>query len=219
MGGNPSSEKLQQLRNEDNKKAAGFSQVEEILRVSGERFLSIYEQTPLGYQSLDEAGHLVDVNEAWLDMLGYTREEVIGNPFGNFLHPEWQEHCRENLSRFLAIGEMLGVELEMVRKDGGIITVFFNGKIICDHKGNIKQTHFVLRDITGRKQAEDDAERLFDELQAARGEIQTLRQLLPVCSECGTYCNDNGFHHRVEAYRKLNSDVQVGSALCPACKK
>ena len=152
-------------------------------------------------------------------MLGYTREEVIGRPFGDFLHPEWQEHCKENFSRFLAIGEILGLELEMVRKDGAVITVFFNGKIIRDNKGNFKQTHCVLLDITSRKLAEADSERLLEELQAAQAEIQTLRLLLPVCSACKTYCNDKGFRHLLEAYIKQHSKVEMGSALCPACRR
>jgi PAS domain S-box-containing protein len=219
MGGKPSSGKLTQRQKEDGKKAAEFSHVEEVLRASEERFRSFYDRTPLGYQSLDEKGHFIEVNQAWLDMLGYTREEVVGRPFGYFLHPEWQEHCKENFSRFLAIGEILGVELEMVRKDGTVITVFFNGKIIRDNKGNFKQTHCVLLDITGRKQAEEDTERLLDELQAARAEIQILQRLLPVCSRCKSYCNDKGLHHRVEAYSKQYSDVPLGTVVCPACKR
>lgn len=218
MGGKPSYDELKQRLKDQEGKAIEFSQVEEVLRESEERFRSFYERTPLGYQSLDATGHFVEVNQAWLDMLGYTREEVIGRPFGDFLHPEWQEHCKENFSRFLAIGEILGVELDMVRKDGAVITVFFNGKIVRDKKGNFKQTHCVLLDITGRKQAEEDTEQLLEELQAARTEIQTLRRLLPVCSACKTY-NDNGLQHRVEAYVKKHSEVELGTGTCPACKK
>jgi PAS domain S-box-containing protein len=48
----------------------------------------LYEKAPLGYQSLDENGHFIVVNQTWLDTLGYTREEVIGKSFADFLHPE-----------------------------------------------------------------------------------------------------------------------------------
>jgi len=219
MGGKPSCDELKKRLKDQEDKADELSQVEVVLRESEERFRSFYERTPLGYQSLDKTGHFIEVNQAWLDMLGYTREEVIGRPFGDFLHPEWQEHCKENFSRFLAIGEILGVELDMVRKDGAVITVFFNGKIIRDNKGNFKQTHCVLLDITSRKQAEENSERLLEELQAAQAEIQTLRRLLPVCSACKTFCNDKGFHHRVDAYIKKHSEVEMGSVFCPACKR
>jgi len=219
MGGKPLNKKLRQRRKGHVEKAVDFSRVEEILRESEERFRSFYDRTPLGYHALDENGLFVEVNQAWLDILGYTREEVIGRSFGDFLHSDWQEHCKENFSRFLAIGEILGVELEMVRKDGTVIPVFFNGKILRDPKGNFKQTHGVLLDITSRKLAEEDNERLLEELQAAQAEIQTLRRLLPVCSACKTYCDDEGFHHRVATYTKEHSEVEMGTALCPVCKR
>jgi two-component system, cell cycle sensor histidine kinase and response regulator CckA len=37
----------------------------------------LYEKAPLGYQSLDENGHFIVVNQTWLDTLGYSREEVL----------------------------------------------------------------------------------------------------------------------------------------------
>ena len=43
---------------------------------------------PFGYQSLDENGCFIDVNQTWLDLLGYVREEVIGKSFSEFLHPD-----------------------------------------------------------------------------------------------------------------------------------
>ncbi len=114
----------------------------------------LYERAPLGYQSLDENGCFLSVNQAWVDALGYSREEVIGRNFGNFLHPDWQDHFRENFPRFKAVGEILGVEFEMVRKDGSTILVSFHGKIGKDPEGQFRQTHCIFQDITRRKQVE-----------------------------------------------------------------
>ena len=75
-----------------------------LLRESEERFRLLYERTPLGYQSLDENGLFLEVNQAWLDTLGYSREEVLGKPFGDFLHPDWEDHFKENFPRFKAVG-------------------------------------------------------------------------------------------------------------------
>jgi len=36
-------------------------------------------------QSLDENGIILDVTKEWIDKTGYTREEVIGKFFGDFL--------------------------------------------------------------------------------------------------------------------------------------
>ena len=81
------------------------------------------------YQSLDENGNFIAVNQAFLAVLGYTRAEVVGRNFGEFLAPEWRDHFKQNFPRFKAVGEILGVEFEMVKKDGSRVLVSFNGKI------------------------------------------------------------------------------------------
>jgi PAS domain S-box-containing protein len=129
-------------------------QLIEELRASETRFRLLFDDAPLGYQSLDENGYLIEVNQAWLDTLGYVREEVIGKSFSDFLHPDWKDHFRVNFPRFKAVGEVLGVEFEMVKKDGAYILVSFNGKIGKDEKGRFRQTHCILHDITDSKHIE-----------------------------------------------------------------
>ncbi len=115
----------------------------------------LYDPTPLAYQSLDNNGCFIEVNQAWLEALGYTREEVIGRNFGDFLHPDWRDHFKQNFSKFKAIGEILGIEFEMVRKDGSAILVSLSGKIGKDPEGQFQQTHCIFYDITKRKQDEE----------------------------------------------------------------
>jgi len=134
---------------------------EQALKSENRHLRDLYDQAPLSYQSLDENGCFIEVNQAWLDTLGYSREEVLGKNFGDFLHPDWKEHFRENFPRFKAIGEVLGVEFEMVKKDGSTMLVSFNGKIGRDHDGQFKQTHCIFRDITlyNRVKERSEAER------------------------------------------------------------
>ena len=61
---------------------------EQALRKSEEKFRLYFDNAPIGYQSLDENGNLIEVNRTWLKMLGYKREEVIDRWFGDFLHPD-----------------------------------------------------------------------------------------------------------------------------------
>ena len=128
---------------------------EAALRESDKKFRMLYERAPLGYQSLDEQGCFIEVNQAWLDTLGYTRDEVIGKWCGDFLADGYQEHFRVNFPRFKAAGEIHGVEFQMVRKDGSLITVSVDGRIGRDEQGEFKQTHCILHDITERRQYEE----------------------------------------------------------------
>ena len=111
----PTCETLEQRISFLENELAKRKRAEEALRESEDRFRLLYEKAPLGYQSLDEKGCFLQVNQAWLDALGYSREEVIGKSFADFLHPDWQDHFKVNFPRFKAIGEVLGVEFEMFK--------------------------------------------------------------------------------------------------------
>ncbi|MCJ8501036.1 hybrid sensor histidine kinase/response regulator [Desulfatitalea alkaliphila] len=127
---------------------------EEDLQSNEARFRLMFQNAPMPYQSLDEEGRFIDVNQAFLDTLGYRREELIGKYFGDILHPDWVDHFKTNFPRFKAVGEVLGVEFEMVKKDGGTILVYFNGKIQRDVIGRFERTHCIFQDITERRRAE-----------------------------------------------------------------
>jgi PAS domain S-box-containing protein len=120
-----------------------------------EQFRLLFNNAPLGYQSLDEFGNFIEVNDTWCQMLGYTKDEVLGRNFSEFIHPDFKEHFKQNFPRFKKIGYILGVEFEMVKKDGSEIIVSFNGKIGQNQDGSFRQTHCILRDITVIKQAEE----------------------------------------------------------------
>ena len=142
------------------------------------RFRMLYERTPLSYQSLDEAGRFIEVNQTWLDVMGYSREEVIGRSFDEFLIPQTKPQFQERFSRFKAAGEILGVEFEMVKKDGSSILVSLDGKVGRDSRFNFQQTHCVLQDITTRKQMEDALLRSRQELAAELDAVKRLQRVI-----------------------------------------
>ena len=127
------------------------NQMEKELKESEKKFYLLFENSPLPYQSLDENGFLLDVNPAWLDSLGYTKDEVIGKNFADFLAPEYTEHFKKNFPHFKNAGEIHEVEFKMKRKDGSHIIVSYEGKIGYDELGKFKQTHCIFQDITQKK--------------------------------------------------------------------
>jgi two-component system cell cycle sensor histidine kinase/response regulator CckA len=138
------------------------------LRESEERFRLLFESAPMSYQSLDHEGNFLEVNNAWLEIMGYHRDEVLGRNFSEFLAPGWQEHFKKNFPRFKAVGEVLGVEFEMLKKDGSTILVSFHGKIGYDQAGNFKQTHCLFWDITEKRKAEQEKAKLEYQLRQAQ---------------------------------------------------
>ncbi|AGW12615.1 PAS domain S-box protein [Megalodesulfovibrio gigas] len=148
------------------------------------KFQKLFENAPLGYQSLDEHGNFLEVNQAWLTALGYTRAEVLGKNFAEFLPLEWQDHFRQNFPRFKALGEILGVEFELIHKDGHPVLVAFNGRIGRDAEGRFKQTHCIFEDISERRCAE---EALRESEERYRQVINAMRETLSVITPDGTF--------------------------------
>lgn len=152
---------------------------EKALQDSEERFRSLFEAAPLGYQSLDSEGCLLEVNPAWLQILGHTREEAIGRWFGDFLAATSREKFRESFPRFKAAGEIHGITFEMLRRDGSTVLVEFDGRIGVDDQGRFKQTHCVLRNVTEREQ-----------MLAALYESQRRFEILTQASPVGVFRTD-----------------------------
>ena len=128
---------------------------EDDLRRSEEKFRLLFDKAPLGYQSLDEDGIIREVNQAWLDILGYSRQEVIGRWFGDFLPPDYFELFPERFACLKDTGEVCNVDFEMVRKDGARITVSFTGRVAVDDQGRFVRTHCMFEDVTARRQTEE----------------------------------------------------------------
>lgn len=119
-----------------------------------ESLRKFYLQVPLAYQSLDIDGRLLEVNQPWLDALGYTQEEVIGKHFSELLPPEQVDLFAVNFSRFKTDGEIVGADFALVKKDGTRIQVAYHGKIGKTASGQFDRTHCFFQDITQRKSQE-----------------------------------------------------------------
>lgn len=141
-------------------------------RINEERYRQLYEKSPLGYQSLDADGCFVEVNQTWLDILGYQRDDVLGHWFGDFLAHEMVEAFKERFPKFIAAGEVHN-QFKMLHKDGHIVEVSFDGKIGYDENGKFKQTHCILNDITQRN-------KILNELQESEKRFRLTIQNSPL---------------------------------------
>lgn len=117
--------------------------------------------TPLAVSSLPDR-RFTDINDAFLKLLGYTREEVLGKTtaeLGLFLHPEKHEKAGEDV---MVHGKISNCELNVKGKDGTIFNGLFSGEVIASH--GQKYLLSVMIDQTERKLAEAELSRQLDEL-------------------------------------------------------
>lgn len=129
-------------------------EIEFQLRNSEENYSNLFNRAPLGYQSLDEDGKFIEVNEAWLSTLGYEKKEVIGKWFGDFLAAGYVEAFRERFPLFIKLGKIHS-EFEMKHKNGDLCNIAFEGRIGYKSDGSFEKTHCIIQDITERRKAEE----------------------------------------------------------------
>jgi diguanylate cyclase (GGDEF)-like protein/PAS domain S-box-containing protein len=127
--------------------------LQEQLKQSEEKFRVLFDQAPIGYQSLDADGNILHVNQQWLDMFGYSSDEVTGKWLGDFIAPEHTGYFRRKFAEFIARGR-IQCEMIMLTKSGRKIYVADEGKTRYDNEDNIVEVHCVTRDITARKEAQ-----------------------------------------------------------------
>ncbi len=131
-----------------------------------------YDNVPLPYQSLDMHGCFLEINQAWLDTLGYFREEVLGKWFGDFLAPDCRERFTVDFPKFDVAGEWHWLKFEMLRKDGSQVPVALDGKLERDGRARFSRVHCTVRDISEIKQSQDTLEVLMQRYKAVFNNIE-----------------------------------------------
>ena len=77
----------------------------------------------------------------------------------------------------------------------------------------------MILDITKRKRAEEERERLILDLRDALAKIKTLSGLIPICSWCKKIRDDSGYWQQIEGYLHDHSDAEFTHGICPDCIK
>ncbi|MBD2258318.1 PAS domain S-box protein [Pseudanabaena sp. FACHB-2040] len=99
--------------------------MEQALQKSESRLRGLFDASPIGIIIGDFQGHILEVNDAWLNILGYPREEVVSGQV-NFLDITPPEHLhldQQAMAEMKATGSHTPYEKEYIRKDGSRIPV------------------------------------------------------------------------------------------------
>ncbi len=147
--------------------------LEEALRESRKKYKRMFEETPLGAFHYDENGVITDCNDRFVEMMGASREELIGF---NTLEQIENEEVIEEIRSSLEHGEGY-YEGEYTSITGDVTKIgrsFFRG--ISDDKGDINTGIALIEDITKRKEAErkiEEHQRKLERLHEISAKLQT----------------------------------------------
>ncbi|MCD8553632.1 PAS domain-containing sensor histidine kinase [Seleniivibrio sp.] len=105
----------------------------------------LIKRSSLGYQSIDINGMLLDVNQVWLDTMGYSSEEVVGKWFGNFIHETYLEKFKKGFAHLREKGIIEDFTFILKHKAGHAIELVFNGTIERAPDGTFLRSHSAFR--------------------------------------------------------------------------
>ncbi|WP_068964191.1 PAS domain S-box protein [Desulfosporosinus sp. BG] len=138
--------------------------IEDSLNKSMVEIRDLYENAPCGYHSLDQNGKILRINDTELKWLGYSREEVLGKEFAEFITPSTKANYVESFKRFLKSQSVNELEFEIKHKDGTFLPVLLSGTTIKDENGRFIMSRSTIYDISHRKIAEDKLKQMNNDL-------------------------------------------------------
>jgi len=145
------------------------------LGISEEKYRDLYDNAPDMYHSVDKNGIIIECNETEAKMLGYKKEEIIGKPITYFMTEESKKAQAEffpNIEKY----SFIQVERDFIRKDGSVFTASLNVYVEVDEKGNFVKTKTIGRDITYRKQIEEELRKSREALRKLSVYLQNIRE-------------------------------------------
>ena len=142
---------------------------EEALRESEERYRTILQSITDGYYEVDLAGNLTFFNDSVCELLGYSRDELMGMNNRQYTDAKGAEELYRGFNKVYRTGKPTkGFDWEVIRRDGTKRFVEASVTLMRDEEGNPIGFRGIVRDVTERKQGEEEKQRLETQLHQAQ---------------------------------------------------
>src|SRR5271163_1370142 len=147
--------------------SGGRKQPEEKLREGEQLFRSIFENAQIGISFFSVDGHVVFTNRAFQEMLGYNEAELDDLAKWNaIIHPDERAPGAERYAELIhGKREKDEWEQRFVRRDGRIVVTNARFSLIRDRAGKPQYVASLTEDITDRKRAQEERNRVAQQMQ------------------------------------------------------
>ncbi|HET9332012.1 MAG TPA: PAS domain S-box protein [Gemmatimonadota bacterium] len=137
---------------DDGPKGPGRRGADAALRESEEIFRSIFENASVGMARMDPTGRFILANKAYLEMVGYSMDELKDLTVHQITHPEDRAR-NELLFGRLIRKEIPSFEIQKryARKDGRDLWVNKSVSVVLDTDGRVLYVQSIIQDITERR--------------------------------------------------------------------
>jgi len=145
---------------------------EEELRLSEEKFAKAFAGNPAAIALTRLDGLFLDVNDTWMALTGFSRDEVIGRFAREINVWPTSEAASGFVKELREKGSIQDWEQELHKKSGEVFVAQLSAQILTVRGEDLILSAFL--DITGRKRAESEREKLITDLEAANKELESF---------------------------------------------
>jgi len=140
---------------------------------------ALFNTMEAGLSIKDLEGVFKDVNQRFCDILGYSKEELIGiKTFMDITHPDDWESTTITVNGILKKGEVsTRNQKRYVRKDGSPVWVEVNSSAIHDQDGKVEEVFSATQDITERINSQEKMKKINQSLEKSVTELEQFNQL------------------------------------------
>ncbi|HCF27999.1 MAG TPA: histidine kinase, partial [Cyanobacteria bacterium UBA11049] len=140
------------------------SEAEKILRQSEARFRRIVEANIIGFVFADFNGKIIDANDAFLRIIGYTPEDRQAGKLNwqEITPPEYRDRDERAIAQIQSFGYCSSFEKEYIRKDGSRVPVLIGAALL---ESNKEQCFYFALDLSKQKAAEAEIHQLNETLE------------------------------------------------------
>ena len=187
-------------------------------QISNEKYLDLFDNANDAIFILDKDQNYTDVNQRAVELFGYSREEFLRLNVMDVIPPLQISKSDNEFKTLREKGKYEKFVGKQRTKDGRWLDIEVNSSIIVSNN-KVIGSRDIVRDITDRKKAEEEKEKLISRLQDALNEIKTLKGIIPICSYCKKIRDDEGVWNQLETYIHSHSDAKFSHGACRECYK
>ncbi|HAJ27550.1 MAG TPA: hypothetical protein DCG53_09965 [Syntrophus sp. (in: bacteria)] len=220
-------DELANLTNDINKMLERLEHSEMMIRNEAEKYRAVIEDQTEFICRFDQDGTLTFINDAYYRFFCYKRRELIGRHFLSFVPDEDRGHIEELLSAIKPDSPVISYENRVILPEGEELWQHWSCRAIYDDQGAFMEYQAVGRDISDRKQAENNLLNLNSKLEEAniqlgaaytnmKNNLDKLRKHLFkeefafLVDRKGQIC---GITERVLEYMKLSRNEMIGANM------
>jgi PAS domain S-box-containing protein len=180
---------------------------------------TMIDNIPDGIYIKDKESRKILANPADVHNLGCKSEtEIIGKNDFDIFPKELAEGFYADDQKVIQTGQPLIDREEYVMDENGQKRWLLTTKIpLRDENNQITGLVGIGRNITERKKAEAEREKLITELKDALADIKMLSGLVPICANCKKIRDDQGYWTQIESYIQDRSSAKFSHSICPDC--